>query len=136
MKAVIYIEKDDFDRFFKWMYYLKCGIYIKPPVKFYSQKEDVSNYLQLNLEDFEYSILQMVTKEYLKIEKQFGQLDTEYSLDTKPNDLLAITDVLNHAELKDSVPEVVYTAITIASEIPGLTPLEIIAIAERDCLFK
>lgn len=134
MKVTVYIEKDDFDRFFKWMNRIGLGVYSTPPVAFFNTEKDIQDPLKILLDSREYTLIKDVKKDIEDIQKNLGPLELDFSPECTASHLLVIQDVLREAERKDLLPELVYTAIQIALQLPEITPTEVIVIAEHECL--
>ena len=134
MKVTVYIEKNDFDEFFKWMNRIGLGIYSTPPIRFSHREEDIQDPLRVILDSREYTLIKDVKKDIEDIQKNIGPLEMDFSPVCTASHLLVIQDVIREAERKDLLPEVVYTAIQVALQLPDITPTEATVIAEHECL--
>lgn len=134
MKVTIFIEKKDFDEFFKWMNRIDKGIIVSPPVRFSHRLEGIRDPLRVSLDSYEYALIQNVESDIEDIQKAYGPITLDYSPLTTSSHLLIIKDVARKAEREDLLPEVIYLALKAAIKIPGLTPTEAIVIAENESL--
>jgi len=134
MKVDIYIEKQDFDEFFKWMNRIGLGIYSTPKVEFSHRMADIKDPLRVSLDSREYTLIRDVKKDIKEIQKTYGPLELDFTPLTTQNHLLVIKDILREANRKDVMEEVVYTALQVLSTIPGLSPTEAMVIAENEWL--
>lgn len=134
MKVELYIEKDRFDTFFRWINRISLGIYSTPPVKFSHRIEDIKDPLKVSLDSREYTLIKDIEKDIKEIQKTHGPFEIDFSPENTATHLLAIHDVLREAERKDLVTEVVYSALQIALQMPDITPTEAMVIAEHEWL--
>jgi hypothetical protein len=136
MKVDLYIEKKDFDQFFTWMNRIALGIYSTPRVKFSHRIDDIQDPLRVSLDTREYTLIRDVKRDIDKIQKTYGPMDLDFSPISTHSHLLIIGDVLREADRQDRSSEVVYTALQLMQQIPGVTPTEAMTIAEREWLVK
>jgi hypothetical protein len=134
MKVTVYIEKNDFDEFFKWMNRIGLGIYSTPTVKFSHREEDIQDPLKVTLDSREYTLIKDVKKDIEDIQKMHGPLEIDFSPVSTASHLLIIQDVLREAERKDLLAEVVFSAIQVALQLPDISPTEAIVMAEHEWL--
>lgn len=134
MKVTVYIEKNDFDEFFKWMNRIGLGIYSTPTVNFSHREEDIQDPLRVTLDSREYTLIKDVKKDIEDIQKTHGPLELDFSPVSTASHLLIIQDVLREAERKDLLTEVVFSAIQVALQLPDITPTEAIVMAEHEWL--
>lgn len=134
MKVELYIEKDRFDTFFRWINRISLGIYSTPPVRFSHRMEDITDPLKVSLDSREYTLIKDIQHDIEEIQKSHGPFEIDFSPDNTATHLLAIHDVLREAERKDLVTEVVYSALQIALQMPDITPTEAMVIAEHEWL--
>jgi hypothetical protein len=134
MKFNIYIEKRDFDNFFIWMNRLSQGVICTPLAKYSHRKEDVEDPLQVALLQDEYSIIQNNERNIEVINKSWGTMDVVYQPSFPDSDKFMMADILRNAGRYDLEVQVVNTAIELALQIPGITPLEALIISEREWL--
>ena len=132
MKLTIYIEKRDFDNFFVWMNRLGQGTLQPSPVPFSHIKEDIQDPLQISLNPDEYNLIQDAESNIEAIRNTWGNLDILYTPESLENQKIMMGDIIRNASRYDLVVDVVNTAIELAMQIPGITPLEALIIAERD----
>ena len=66
------------------------------------------------------------------IRNTWGNLDILYTPESLENQKIMMGDIIRNASRYDLVVDVVNTAIELAMQIPGITPLEALIIAERD----
>jgi hypothetical protein len=134
MKINLYIEKRDFDNFFIWMNRLSQGVISTPLAKYSHHKEDVEDPLQVSLSQDEYSIIQNNERNVEVINKSWGSMEVIYQPNFPDGDKIMMADILRNASRYDLGVQVVNTAIELASQIPGITPLEALIISEREWL--
>lgn len=134
MKVELYIEKDRFDTFFRWINRISLGIYSTPPVKFSHRIEDIKDPLKVSLDSREYTLIKDIESDIKEIQRTHGPFEIDFSPENTATHLLAIHDVLREAERKDLVTEVVYSALQIALQMPDITPTEAMVIAEHEWL--
>jgi hypothetical protein len=135
MKITIYIEKSEFDNFFKWFNRITLGIYSTPTVKYSHRQEDIDDPLRVTLDSREYTLIQDIEKDLNDIQNTYGPLEIDFSPTSTGNNLLIIQDILKEADRFDLRNEVVYTALQIAQQLPDITPIESMIIAEREWLY-
>lgn len=134
MKITVYIEKDSFDEFFKWMNRISLGIYSTPPVKFSHRLDGFQDPLRVSLDSREYTLIKDVEQDIEDIQKSYGPMEIDFSPVSTQSHLLIIQDVLREASRMDVLNEIVFTALQVASQLPGITPTEAIVIAENEWL--
>jgi hypothetical protein len=134
MKVELYIEKDRFDTFFRWINRISLGIYSTPPVRFSHRIEDIKDPLKVSLDSREYTLIKDMESDIKEIQKTHGPFEIDFTPENTATHLLAIHDVLREAERKDLVTEVVYSALQIALQMPDITPTEAMVIAEHEWL--
>jgi len=134
MKVTVYIEKNDFDEFFKWMNRIGLGIYSTPPINFSHREEDIQDPLKVTLDSREYTLIKDVKKDIEDIQKLHGPLEIDFSPVCTASHLLVIQDVLREASRKDLLAEVVFSAIQVALQLPDISPTEAIVMAEHEWL--
>jgi hypothetical protein len=134
MKVTIYIEKNDFDDFFKWMNRIKLGLFSTPKVNFSHRQEVIADPLRITLDEREYTLIKDVEKDIKDIQSAYGPIEIDFSPESTVNHLLVIRDVLRESERNDVAAEVVFTAIQAAQQVPGISPTEAMVIAEREWL--
>lgn len=134
MKITIYIEKSDFDDFYKWMNRISLGSYSTPKVKFSNREEDIQDPLKISLDAREYTLIKDVEQDIEEIQKTYGPIDIDFTPECTSNNLLIIQDILRESERKDLQPEVVYTALQVMQQLGDLSPIEALIIAEREWL--
>ena len=132
MKVSLYIEKNDFDGFFVWMNRLKSGVLIPPPVHFTHRKGDINDPLQVSLDPDEYNLIQDIESNLEYIQEIWGNLDIQYDPQPLNEDKVLMNDILRNAQRYDIGVDVVNTAIELAMQIPGITPLEALIISEKE----
>lgn len=134
MKVAIYIEKNNFDEFLKWMNRIKMGIYSTPAVNFSHTAINMQDPLLITLDTREYTLIKDVEEDIKNIQKVYGPFEIDFSPVSTESHLLIIQDVLREAQRKDLLVEVVFSAIQIALQIPDITPSEAIIVAEHEWL--
>lgn len=132
MKLTIYIEKNNFDNFFVWMNRLGQGILQPSPVPFSHIKEDIQDPLQISLNPDEYNLIQDAESNIEAIKNTWGNLDILYTPESLNNQKIMMGDIIRNASRYDLTVDVVNTAIELAMQIPGISPLEALIIAEND----
>ena len=130
MKVELYIEKEEYDIFYRWINRISLGIYSTAPVRFSHRIEDIEDPLKVSLDSREYTLI----KDIEEIQKMHGPIEIDFSPVNTATHLLAIHDVIREAERKDLVTEVVYSALQIALQMPDITPTEAMVIAEHEWL--
>lgn len=134
MKVELYIEKDLFDTFYRWINRISLGIYSTPPVRFSHRLEDIKDPLKVSLDSREYTLIKDIETDIKEIQKTHGPFEIDFSPTNTATHLLGIHDVLREAERKDLVTEVVYSALQVALQMPDITPTEAMVIAEHEWL--
>ena len=134
MKVTIYIEKNDFDDFFKWMNRIKLGLFSTPKVNFSHRQEVIADPLRITLDEREYTLIKDVERDIKDIQSAYGPIDIDFSPASTSTHLLTIKDILREAARNDLMPEVVYTAMQVVQQISGITPSEAMIVAEREWL--
>ena len=134
MKVSLYIEKKDFDGFFVWMNRLKSGVLIPPPVFYIHTRNSLRDPLQVYLSPDEYNLIQDAEKNLEDIQEMWGNLEIQYDPRPLNDDKIMMADILRNAQRYDMGVDVVNTAIELAMQIPGITPLEAMIISEKEWL--
>ena len=134
MKVSLYIEKKDFDGFFVWMNRLKSGVLIPPPVFYIHTRNSLRDPLHVSLTPDEYNLIQDAEKNLEDIQEIWGNLDIQYDPRALNDDKIMMADILRNAQRYDMGVDVVNTAIELAMQIPGITPLEAMIISEKEWL--
>lgn len=132
MKAIIYIEKSDFDKFFTWLNRLKQGNLEPTPVSYFLSNDELERPLQLLLSTEEYSLIQDVEKSIEDIKNEHGNLNIDYKPESLNADKILIGNIIRNASRYDLQVEIMNTAVELAMSMPGLTPLDAFLIAERE----
>lgn len=132
MKITLYIEKRDFDNFFVWLNRLGHEVLQPSPASFSHKKEDIQDPLQVSLNPDEYNLIQDAESNIEVIKNTWGNLDILYETKSLENQKIMMGDIIRNASRYDLTVDVVNTAIELAMQIPGITPLEALIIAERD----
>lgn len=134
MKVNLYIKKQDFDKFFTWLNRLAIGVIAEPPVKYSTSQNDIEDLLQVSLLPDEYCLIRDTEKYLEDIRKTYGSLELTYKPEPLQEDRIVMANIIQKAGHYDLALEVVETAIQLATQIPGITPLEALIISERDWL--
>ena len=134
MKVELYIEKEEYDVFYRWINRISLGIYSTAPVRFSHRIEDIEDPLKVSLDSREYTLIKDIQTDIEEIQKMHGPIEIDFSPVNTATHLLAIHDVIREAERKDLVTEVVYSALQIALQMPDITPTEAMVIAEHEWL--
>lgn len=132
MKVSLYINKNDFDKFFVWMNRLNQGIIIPCPVEYSHEKEDLVCPLHISLSPDEYNLITDTEKNIEDIQNTWGNLDILYHPESLENQKIVMGDILRNATRYDGLVDLVSASIELAMHIPGITPLEAVIIAERE----
>ena len=132
MKAIVYIEKRDFDGFFTWLNRLKQGTLEPSPVSYSLSTDEIERPLQVLLNPDEFAIIQDAERNIEDIKKSYGNLSILYRPESLVQDKIMMGDVLRNAIRHDCLVEIYNTSIELAMAIPGLTPLDALIIAERE----
>ena len=134
MKINVYIQKSDFDTFFSWLNRIRLGALIPCPVNYSNLRDKIEDPLHLSLNPDEYNLIRDTERNLEDIRKTYGNLDIIYNPEPLQEERILIADILRKANRYDLAAEVVETAIQLASQIPGITPLEALIISEKDWL--
>ena len=132
MKVTIYIEKKDFDTFFKWVKRLSLGHLSHPPVDFSHCIDDITDPLRISLDTHEYYLITDAKDDLKQIESLYGQINIQYESDTSEYHLQTIKESLRNAERQDSLVQLVYESLKVMKDLNQVTPAEAIIIAERE----
>jgi len=132
MKVLVYIEKRDFDDFFKWLNQISIGNFLTPIVPFSHAADNFQEPLKIYLSSREYSAIKDVDKDIQEVQEVYGNITTELQSESSESHLLVIQDILREADRLSVTSKLVYAALQAMSDIPGLTPDEAMIIAERD----
>jgi len=134
MKVIIYIEKKDFDSFFTWLNRLKQGNLEPSPISYSLSTDDIKSPLQVLLNPDEFTIIQDAEKNMEDIKNSYGDLNIFYQPESLDNDKIMMGDIIRNGIRHDCLVNLYNTAIELAMSIPGLTPLDALVIAERECI--
>lgn len=134
MKVTVYIEKNDFDSFFRWVKQLELGILSTPPVTFSHSQGDIKDPLKVSLDTNVYYLITDAQEDLKRIDTSVGPFSIDYEPDTQEFHLQRIKESIRKAKREDLEIELVYSALSVMYEIPGITPSEAIIIAERNLL--
>jgi hypothetical protein len=134
MKVTIYIEKKDFDNFFKWVKQLEYGALSSPPVTFSNIQNDIKDPLRVSLDTSVYYLITDAQEDLRNIDTSVGPFNVNYEPDTDAEHLQRIKECLRKAKREDLELELVYSALATMKDLPDLTPSEAIIIAERNLL--
>jgi hypothetical protein len=134
MKVNLYIKKQDFDKFFTWLNRLAIGVITEPPVQYLTSQNDIEDLLQVSLLPDEYCLIRDTEKYLEDIRKTYGSLELTYKPEPLQEDRIVMANIIQKAGHYDLALEVVETAIQLATQIPGITPLEALIISEKDWL--
>jgi len=132
MKVALYIEKRSFDDFFIWLNRLSSGVLLESPVCYSHKRGDLRDPLQVYLTPNEYCLIQDSESNLRDIKETWGDLDIQYETRPLDDEKIQMNDILRNAQRYDMSVEVVNTAIELAMQIPGITPLESLIIAEKE----
>jgi hypothetical protein len=132
MNVLVYIEKRDFNDFFKWLNQISIGNFLTPIVPFSHEPTEFKEPLKIYLSAREYSAINDVNKDIHEVQKIYGNITTQFVPEFREQHLLIIQDILREADRLCIMPKLVYIALQAMAEIPGLTPEEAMVIAERD----
>jgi len=135
MKVSLYIEKSNFDGFFTWLNRLSSGVLVECPVYYTHKRGDIKDPLQLYLSPDEYCLIQDSESNLRDIRETWGDLDIRYETRPLDEEKVQMNDILRNAHRYDMSVEIVNTAIELAMQIPGITPLESLVIAEKEWLY-
>ena len=134
MKVTIYIEKKDFDSFFRWVKQLELGILSTPPVTFSHNQDDIKDPLKVSLDTNVYYLITDAQEDLKNINTSVGPFSISYEPDTEESHLQRIKESLRKAKREDLEIELVYSALAVMKDLPDITPSEAIIIAERNLL--
>jgi len=134
MKVTIYIEKNDFDKFFRWVKQLEYGALSSPPVQFSNIQNDIKDPLRVSLESSVYYLITDAQEDLRNIDTSIGPFNVNYEPDNDAEHLQRIKECLRKAKREDLELELVYSALSTMKDLPDLTPSEAIIIAERNLL--
>jgi hypothetical protein len=132
MKVTIYIEKDEFDNFFKWVNRLNQGILSNSPVKYSTTDQNFDSPLQLSLEPPLYHLIKDAEKDIKTLQEVYGEMDLTFKPMSRSWELRAVQDVVRNSQRYDMEANVIYTALLTIAAMPELTPSEAMIIAERE----
>ena len=130
MRVRLYIEKKDFNEFYRWINKLKVGDLCSPTFLFSNTDDDFENPLQIILHEDEYSLVRDAEEE---LENMHGlRVQTERVLE---DDQRMVKESLINSRRHSLEVQVVNRAIEIAMDTTvDLTPGECMLIAEREFL--
>ena len=134
MKVTIYIAKNDFDAFFRWVKQLELGILSTPPIAFSHKQEDIEDPLRVSLDTSVYYLITDAQEDLKNIDTSVGPFSIDYESDTEEAHLQRIKESLRKAKREDLEIELVYSALATMKDIPNITPSEAIIIAGRTLL--
>jgi hypothetical protein len=132
MKVTIYIEKTDFDEFFVWVNRLNHGILTSAPVKYTIGPEGLKKPLQLSLDPSMYTLIQDAENDIKTLQVAYGELDIKFEPLSKSWELRTIQDVSRNARRYDMEANVIYSALHVMTQVPGISPAEAMIISERE----
>jgi len=131
MKVSLYIEKKDFDNFFIWANRLNQGVLSTCPVRYSQSREGFTSPLHLSLEAEEYALIRDSVSAMEDIREKLGG-DFYFRLEPLENDKIVMQTIIKNAQRHDLEVDIVNTALEVSMQIPGITPLEALIIAERE----
>ena len=134
MKVTVYISKKDFDAFFRWVKQLELGILSSPPVNFSHQENVIQDPLRVSLDTHVYYLINDAQEDLKQIDSSVGPFSIDYEPDTQEFHLQRIKESIRKAKREDLEIELVYSALAVMKDLPGITPSEAIIIAERNLL--
>ena len=134
MKATIFLEKKNFDKFLTWMNRLDQGIIIRCPVNYQYQIDGLKDPMQVLIEGDEYAMMQDAEDDINELKDKIGISETNFIPEPYDADKLLMSGIIKNAARWDLMVDVIYTAIEIAQEVKGITPLEAMIIAEREVI--
>lgn len=134
MKVELYIEKDEYDIFYRWINRISLGIYSTAPIRFSHRIEDIKDPLKVSLDSREYTLIKDIQTDIEEIQRTYGEIEIDFSPVNTATHLLVINDIIREAERKDLLTELVYSALQIALQMPDITPTEAMVIAEHEWL--
>jgi hypothetical protein len=134
MKVTIYIAKNDFDAFFRWVKQLELGILSTPPITFSHNHYDIKDPLKVSLGTDVYYLITDAQEDLKNIDTSVGPFSIDYESDTEEAHLQRIKESLRKAKREDLEIELVYSALAVMKDIPNITPSEAIILAERTLL--
>ena len=132
MKVTIYIEKPDFEEFFKWVNRLNQGILSSCPIKYSTVNKDFENPLQLTLEPSLYHLIEDAESDIKNLRSVYGEMYIDFNPMSRSWELRTILDVVRNSQRYDMQAHVIYTALLTMAAMPELTPSEAMIIAERE----
>ena len=68
MKVELYIEKEEYDIFYRWINRISLGIYSTAPVRFSHRIEDIGDPLKVSLDSREYTLIKDIQTPQSKTE--------------------------------------------------------------------
>ena len=134
MKVTVYISKEDFDAFFRWIKQLELGILSSPPVNFSHLENDIQDPLKVSLDTHVYYLITDAQEDLKQIDSSVGPFSIDYEPDSEEYHLQVIKEGLRKAKREDLELELVYSALAIMRDLPNITPSEAIIIAEKTLL--
>ena len=69
MKVELYIEKEEYDIFYRWINRISLGIYSTAPVRFSHRIEDIGDPLKVSLDSREYTLIKDIQTDIEEIQK-------------------------------------------------------------------
>jgi hypothetical protein len=131
MKVSIFIEKDQFQDFFKWVNQINIGIIASTDIVYSHSSDNFEQPLQLFLEPEAYNLIEDARMDLAEMEKAYGKFDLEFEPLTHTWETRVIRDVVRNSSRHNKQTETIHAALQIISEMPGITPGEAMIIAER-----
>lgn len=136
MKTNVYVEECDFENFIKWFKRIQIGEYLISPVFFSTNKKRIKKPVNLTLEVDEYNLIKLVYTKLSNLNGVFGKIDIIHNINHKNNQLIGVQEIIQRGEIHNKLTELINYALETASQIPGITPLEALSIAENIILKK
>ena len=134
MKVTIYIEKNNFDNFYRWVRQLNIGVLSSPPVKFSNLQNVFKDPLRISLDTHEYYLITDAQEDLKKIEYIHGSFNVQYEPDTYETHLQRIKESVRNAQREGLDLELIYYALMVIKDLPDITPSEAVIIAEKSVL--
>lgn len=134
LKVNIYIEKDEFDKFFQWINRLNNGILTTPTISYSADSSKFNQPLQLSIEPQMYHLMKDAEKDLDHLKNEYGEMNVSFEPLSLSWELRVLSDVLRNARRYDLEADLAYTALFTMAEVPGITPSEAMIIAERELI--
>ena len=135
MKVSLYVNRNDFDLFYRWVRQLSEGVLASPPVRYSHVKEDIEDPLRVSLDSSEYYLITDSQEDLMNIQSLHGPLNATYIPENFDDHLQRIKESLRIAEREGKSLELIYNALTIMRELPNITQSEAIILAERTIFY-